>query len=367
MDNRLINLCMIVRNEADVIERCLASVKPHIDHWTIVDTGSLDDTPQLVLDALEGVPGMLYHRPWQNFGHNRTEALELARGTAMYHLIIDADEVLEDGDLLGVWAADQCDERNEPASVGTLEVTENGTSWESPRILLDAAAYRYEPEVHALPVSDLEVRSEQTPGGIRHFNDGGCKAGRNEWLVEHLEAKVHTDEDDARSWFYLAQTYRDMGRRDDAIHAYMVRAGLGGWEQECYVSLLEAGRLQNDPELLIRAWLLQPHRLEALYDASWRLRHEGNYRAAYTLTYEAALARPSAPEGQLFVQSWVWEWGLLFEHSIAAWRVGKYWESRTASLKVLGMGDEVPSAYRQAAERNLQLAEDEIELAAARR
>jgi glycosyltransferase involved in cell wall biosynthesis len=72
-------LNMIVRDEAHVIERCLASVKPYIDHWVIVDTGSVDDTPARIASALAGVPGTLHHRPWRDFGHNRSEALALAK------------------------------------------------------------------------------------------------------------------------------------------------------------------------------------------------------------------------------------------------------------------------------------------------
>jgi glycosyltransferase involved in cell wall biosynthesis len=68
---------MIVRDEALVIDRCLSSVAPFIDYWVIVDTGSTDNTPVLVEKTLAGIPGELHHRPWKNFGHNRTEALEL--------------------------------------------------------------------------------------------------------------------------------------------------------------------------------------------------------------------------------------------------------------------------------------------------
>ena len=88
-------LNMIVKNEAKVIARCLASARPFIDAWVIVDTGSSDGTQGLIREALQGVPGELFERPWRNFGANRTEALELARGRADYTLIIDADEVLE--------------------------------------------------------------------------------------------------------------------------------------------------------------------------------------------------------------------------------------------------------------------------------
>ena len=37
-------LCMIVKNESRVIERCLSAVRPLIDYWVISDTGSTDGT-----------------------------------------------------------------------------------------------------------------------------------------------------------------------------------------------------------------------------------------------------------------------------------------------------------------------------------
>ena len=44
MHKTRICLNMIVKNEAHVIRRCLDSVRPHITHWVIVDTGSTDRT-----------------------------------------------------------------------------------------------------------------------------------------------------------------------------------------------------------------------------------------------------------------------------------------------------------------------------------
>ena len=89
-----IGLNMIVKNEAHVIERCLATVKPWIDHWVIVDTGSTDGTQEVIRNFLRDIPGTLHERPWVDFSHNRNEALELARPTADYLLFIDADETL---------------------------------------------------------------------------------------------------------------------------------------------------------------------------------------------------------------------------------------------------------------------------------
>ena len=75
-------LNMIVRDEAHVIQRCLRALRPVIDSWVIVDTGSIDGTQGAVCEALVGIPGELYERPWVDFGTNRTQALALAKGRA---------------------------------------------------------------------------------------------------------------------------------------------------------------------------------------------------------------------------------------------------------------------------------------------
>ncbi len=74
-------LTMIVKNEAHVIQRCLATVRPIIDHWVIVDTGSTDGTQDIIRAAMADMPGSLVERPWVDFAHNRSEALRLADRT----------------------------------------------------------------------------------------------------------------------------------------------------------------------------------------------------------------------------------------------------------------------------------------------
>ena len=87
-------LNMIVKNEKDVIRRCLDSVKSKIDYWVIVDTGSTDGTQEIIKEHLKDIPGELHERPWKNFGHNRSEAVNLAQGKANYILFIDADDTI---------------------------------------------------------------------------------------------------------------------------------------------------------------------------------------------------------------------------------------------------------------------------------
>jgi glycosyltransferase involved in cell wall biosynthesis len=76
-----IGLCMIVRNEAPVIRRCLESMLPLIDYVLIVDTGSTDATRTVVRDFLseKNIAGEVIDEPWQNFAYNRTFALRKLR------------------------------------------------------------------------------------------------------------------------------------------------------------------------------------------------------------------------------------------------------------------------------------------------
>src|SRR5579872_1228962 len=107
------HLClnMIVRNEADKIERALDSVRKHISCFVILDTGSTDDTVEKIKwwGKVHNVPGVVAHGTFVNFSQARNQALDAARsyhgniGTPWfdYILLMDADMELvtiTDGD-----------------------------------------------------------------------------------------------------------------------------------------------------------------------------------------------------------------------------------------------------------------------------
>jgi glycosyltransferase involved in cell wall biosynthesis len=94
-----ITLClnMIVKNESRVITRLLQSVLPIIDTYLICDTGSTDDTPNIIRSffAQHNIQGEVITEPFKNFGYNRTFALKAARGLATYALLLDADMIFK--------------------------------------------------------------------------------------------------------------------------------------------------------------------------------------------------------------------------------------------------------------------------------
>lgn len=82
-----ISLCMIVKNEEDVIGRCLASVKDVVDEINIVDTGSTDRTKQIV----QQFNARLFDFEWiHHFAAARNFSFQQA--TKDYILWLDADD-----------------------------------------------------------------------------------------------------------------------------------------------------------------------------------------------------------------------------------------------------------------------------------
>ena len=80
---------MIVRNEAERLERCLASVAGFVDEMVVVDTGSDDATAAIAASCGAAV----HHLPWPgDFAPARNHALDLAKGD--WVLVLDADEWL---------------------------------------------------------------------------------------------------------------------------------------------------------------------------------------------------------------------------------------------------------------------------------
>src|SRR5690242_484513 len=91
---KTIGLCMIVKDEAAVIERCLDSVRPLIDYALIEDTGSTDGTQEIVRAYLRrhGIAGEVIEEPWRDFAYNRTHVMARLRDRVSidYALIMDA-------------------------------------------------------------------------------------------------------------------------------------------------------------------------------------------------------------------------------------------------------------------------------------
>ncbi|MFE2580700.1 glycosyltransferase [Streptomyces sp. NPDC059378] len=348
MKQQTLCLCMIVKNEARVIERCLGSVRDLIDTWVISDTGSTDGTQELIRKVLDGIPGELREEPWVDFGHNRTANIQHARGRADYILTLDADHVMrQDAPLPRLTAGSYM-----------LRYDTPGTQHRFKHLMRGDWAWRYEGVTHEYPCTDEPDAQENLDAlVIEDHADGGCRSDKFDRDARLLRAELARDPDNPRTVFYLANTERDRGHSEEAIALYERRAAMGGWAEEVYCSLLEAGQLRAERtgdwpgalDTFSRAWESRPQRLEACYELASRLRLKGRYRTAHALLSEV-IGRPE-PDDLLFTRSWVYRWGLLFEFSITAYWVGEYAAAVRACDRLLATPD-LPRAIRDQTEIN---------------
>ena len=86
-DAPTISLCMMVKDEEELLPQCLDSLKEVVDEIIVVDTGSQDGTVELA----KGYGAKVYHHPWQNdFSKHRNQSIQYA--STDWILIMDADE-----------------------------------------------------------------------------------------------------------------------------------------------------------------------------------------------------------------------------------------------------------------------------------
>ncbi|QAY67772.1 tetratricopeptide repeat-containing glycosyltransferase family 2 protein [Paenibacillus protaetiae] len=93
----LLSLCMIVKDEENVLDRCLSSVKEIADEIIIIDTGSTDSTKEIA----SKYTSQIYDFKWiGDFSAARNEGIRKANGK--WILVLDADEYFDRTDVLAL-------------------------------------------------------------------------------------------------------------------------------------------------------------------------------------------------------------------------------------------------------------------------
>lgn len=159
MTHRLLKLCMIVKDEAAGIAKTLEAVRPYIDRWLILDTGSTDGTQDLVKSLMAGVPGELHEAPFVDFATTRNVALDLAGTDCDYLLCLDAEDVLHDGDRLRDFLTQIAP--GTPADAYFLTMKMASHSFQSVRVIRSQAQWRYRGMVHEVLMGPRMAKGDE--------------------------------------------------------------------------------------------------------------------------------------------------------------------------------------------------------------
>jgi len=371
---KTIGLCMIVKNESRVILRCLESVRPLIDYVLIEDTGSSDGTQDIIRSYLEreDLPGEVLDEPWHDFAHNRSVALARLRERPEvdYALIIDADDVLvcEEGFDAASFKAGMT------ADLYSVAIRDGSVRYHRPQICNNRLEFRYRGVVHEF-LQGPDKHSGVTARGfyINRFVEGARSEDPDKYRKDAraIEKALETEGDPglrSRYVFYLAQSWRDAGENEKALAAYLQCAELGRWKEEVFVSLYNAARLKErlgHPAsevigMYLRAFETCPHRAEALHGAARYCRVTRNFHQGHMVARQGV--EVPEPAGGLFMEPWIYQYGLLDELAVNAYWAGRYEECLNACERMLREGF-VPEPTRARIEGNARFARQMLTIA----
>ncbi len=350
-------LNMIVRNEVHVVAEVLDVVAPYISSWVIVDTGSDDGTQDLIRNHMArlGIPGELHERPWRNFGHNRTEALTLAQGHADYVLIMDADDT-----IVGTPDFTRLD-----ADIYLMRYFGHEDIFWVAQLFRDGAHVRWEGVTHEYAVWDDSCVVVRLEGDYniedRHLSTRNLSGEKYVRDRDLLLAELERNPDDARSAFYLAQSYFCLGDLVNARKWYARRVEMGGWEEEVGYSMYKMAMSMeqlDEPwpdvqDAYLRAWAFRPVRAEPLHAIARRHRAEQRYRLGYLFAKNAAEI-PFPERESLFVRPDIYAWRIIDEQAVCASWINKHAEAFALCRRLLARPD-LPDDDRQRIAHNRDL------------
>ncbi len=312
---------MIVKNEGDRILRALEAAKPVISTFAILDTGSTDATVEIIREwaAENGLDGIVGVGQFVDFSQARNQALDLARSWRLDHkfdflLLQDADMelVITDlNDLAGL-----------KGEMYELNQTGGAVTYSNARLLAAWSSARYVGRTHEY----LAVAPAGLITGLHFIDhaDGANRADKYERDVALLVRDLDENPKNERAWFYLGNTYRELGNFSDAEEAYRNRITLGGWDEETYVAMCNVANCRKERkdeagfvEWNLKAHQFRPCRAEPLYDLAKHFREKGDNHTAM-IFIERGMAIPR-PDDRLFVNDWVYSHGFREELSIAGW------------------------------------------------
>jgi tetratricopeptide (TPR) repeat protein len=214
--NLTVAAAMIVRDESTVLADCLGSIQHLVDEIVIVDTGSVDATPEIATRF----GAHLHHLAWTgDFAAARNAALDQA--SSDWILYIDADERLLPIDPAALRA--ELDRPEQLACTVRFIPRTGFTAYPEYRLFRRDPRIRFSGLIHESirpALSGLVAAREGYIGvsaaTLRHVGydgDQSHKLDRNEAL---LRRQIKTDPARAYLWWHLGSVMRDRGRIDDA-------------------------------------------------------------------------------------------------------------------------------------------------------
>lgn len=291
--DNLINMCIMVKNGGEQFEQMLIDNLPFIDRWTILDTGSTDNTIDIIKRVLFNKEGSLYEEPFINFRDSRNRLLELAGTECKYNLMLDDTYVLK-GDIRSFLTEVRSDQYSNSF---TLFIHSDDTKYGSNRLIKSNSGLRYIHKIHEV-ITDKNNINIVIPDHVAFIYDKRFDymekrtMERKELDLKLLFEELEDDPQNPRTYYYLGQTYSLLKEYDKAFYYFMKRCEYknSGFLQERVDAAFELARLANFKlnkpweeceKLYLEAFKIDESRPDSLYFIGIHYYLENNYKEAY--------------------------------------------------------------------------------------
>ncbi len=246
--NNLIHLVMIVKNAGDNFKNVLLENYNVFDRYTILDTGSTDNTVQIIKEVLKDKKGNVYEEPFINFRESRNRSLDLAGNNCKFNLILDDTYIIRGNlrDFLSKYRSDQF------STSYSLFIKSDDVVYASNRIVKSEFNLRYIYKIHEV-ITDKNNINVMIPIEYAYIEDKIDKYmeertyNRKQLDIKLLNEMIEEDPENPRHYYYLAQTYKLLNDFNKTEENYLKRIyhKNQGFKSELVDSCFELARVYN--------------------------------------------------------------------------------------------------------------------------
>lgn len=321
-----ISLCMIVKNEEELLARCLETVKDIVDEINIVDTGSTDKTKEIAAQYTDRI----FDFEWINsFAAARNESFKYA--TKDYILFLDADDVILEKDRAKLKELKETLDPSVDAvsmyyDAGTDEYGNVTLRYRRHRLLKREKNYTWHGDCHQyLSVQGKVINSDVciTHKKVRH------SVGRT---INIYEKKLERgDVFSPRDYFYYGNELRENGHYEKAIESYNKNISMKeGWvEDKIFACIFRAdcyrylNDMSNELTSLFESFRFAAPRAEACCRIGYIFQRKREYATA-AFWYELAASQMPDPDRWSFIYIAYYTWYPHLQLCVCHYNLGDY-------------------------------------------
>lgn len=369
-------LTQIMKNESHVAKRMLDSIKGFADAICIVDTGSTDDSIEVVKKWGEdnGVETHVFEREFDDFEKSRNFSFDKAReiflskndGNTYYNFWLDFDEQLIIDDSFKKSSLNK-DLYMFNTYINQMKYTRNEMC------RLDKP-FRFYGPIHEFIICDDKSITSAILDGVKVIvkTDGGSWKGNiAEKYHSHsqvLEKYINNDRSDPRWIFYTAQSYHDSAsipnnkeeneeRLRRSLKYYTERTNRpDGYAEEIYYSQYRIGtimKLMEEPwsithQECLKAYAMDPLRGESIKTIIDYYLQVGEWHMAYLYTKFAKVnfhGKNPYPKRLLFVDESLYIWKFTEAHAAACFYTGRMDEAKSNFQEIINLTKTNPENF----------------------